>query len=531
VDGTALGDVALWRRAVLRPAEAAGDVFDALASALLRTEALPELAADGTTSTELARLLRENPKGAAALVKGALSQAAAGRTRTQALPEQPDARLAVVVDQMEELFTVERIDAGARAAFVEALGALARGGRACVIGTLRSDFYAHCESVPELMALKEGAGQYHLPLATPAEMGQMIRLPARAAGLRFEEKATSGVGLDEVLRDAAAEQLGNLPLLEFALEELYLGRTSEGTLTYAAYEAIGGVEGALARRAEAVFAALPPAVQASLPHALRALVRVGSDDQETFNRRYAPLSSFPSPEGRALVGAFVDARLFVADRAEDGAAVVSIAHEALLRSWPRLRAWIEDDRELLRVRGRVAAAAARWAEAERGDDLLLAEGKPVEEAWPLLDTPGIQLSPVERELVVASDKRARARRRARQVMNANSLGLAIAGAVCVAVYLGKIIPTLARASSGFDRRLPLLVRIHIVTANWTLRLLPVLVAAVVLLYVFRRRYKTPESVKSGMAFSVATGVLLLYCLLAFLTSLFVAIEFLAWTLR
>jgi hypothetical protein len=86
-------------------------------------------------------------------------------------------------------------------------------------GGMRSDFYNRCEDLPELMALKDGAGQCHLLPPTAAEIGQMIRLPALAAGLRFEVEPATQLGLDEVLRDAAAGQTGNLPFLEFALEE------------------------------------------------------------------------------------------------------------------------------------------------------------------------------------------------------------------------------------------------------------------------------------------------------------------------
>jgi predicted Ser/Thr protein kinase len=515
--------VAVWRRAVLRPGEAAGDVFEALAAALLREEALPELGADGTSAHDLARLLRENPRGVAAVVKGGLSQAAAERMRRDALAEQPEARLVLVVDQMEELFTVERIGAAERSAFIDAVSSLARGGRAWVIGTLRSDFYARCEQVPEMMALKEGAGQYHLRPATPAEIGQMIRLPARAAGLRFEEDPNT-VGLDEVLRDAAAGQVGNLPLLEFALEELYQQRTPEGVITHSAYRAIGGVEGALSRRAEAVFTSLPPAAQAALPQVFRAVVRVGSGEQETFNRRYARLDSFPSAEARALVDAFVDARLFVADRGEEGLAVVSIAHEALLQSWPRLRSWIDDDRELLRVRGRIADAAALWAARGRPDDLLLAEGKPVEEAAPLLRTPGIHLSGAEQALVEESARRARGRARARKVTHTNNVMLLAAAAACVTIYLWKVVPTLASTSESLNRLLPLSVRIHIAASNWAVRLAPLTALALVPVYVFRKRIKLPEFVRSGMALAVGTGVLLLWCLFTFLIALLAAVD-------
>src|SRR5207253_2895789 len=196
----------------------------------------------------------------------------------------------------------------------------------------------------------------------------------------------------------------------FALEELYERRTADGILSYSAYLEVGGIDGALSQRAEAVFASIPPDIQTALPHVFSALLRVAPAEEETFNRKYALLDSLPHAEDRAFVDAFVASRLFTADRGDDGRPIVSIAHEALLQSWPRLRSWIEENRDLLRVRGRVAAAAELWAEKGKLGDLLLAEGKPLEDALPLLHTSGIDVSPTERAFIEASELRARARR-------------------------------------------------------------------------------------------------------------------------
>src|SRR5205814_10286458 len=133
--------------------------------------------------------------------------------------------------------------------------------------------------------------------------------PARAAGLRFEVDTSAQMGLDEVLRDSSAEQPGNLPLLEFALEELYRQRTAGGMLTYAAYESIGGVDGALSRRAETVFASVSAEVQNAFPHVFSALLRVAAAEEQSFNRKYARLDSLIHPGDRALVDAFITSRL------------------------------------------------------------------------------------------------------------------------------------------------------------------------------------------------------------------------------
>ena len=153
--------IGLWRRCVFRPADATGDLFDGLATALLRAEALPELAADGTPREQLAELLRSAPQSVIALIKGGLSQAAREVELKENLVRQPEARLALLVDQLEEIFTLERVTRQERSDFLATLGALARSGRVFVLVTLRSDFYARCADEPVLVGLKADSGTYH----------------------------------------------------------------------------------------------------------------------------------------------------------------------------------------------------------------------------------------------------------------------------------------------------------------------------------------------------------------------------------
>ncbi len=391
--------VGLWRRAVFRPTDVRGDLFTGLAKALLREHALPSLDADGKGPDELAKILRESPSAATSLIRNAL-------TREEQTEGKPNARLALVVDQMEEMYTQEEIPSGHRQSFFEVIDALARSGRVWVICTLRSDFYPRLANHPKLAALKEGAGQYDLMPPNASEIGQMIRLPASAAGLRFEEDPASSERLDDMLRDAAAGHREILPLLQFTLEELYQRRTEDGMLTLAAYRELGGVEGSLAQRAETVFKQLPDDVEVELPKVLNALVSIGQDGQAAIGRKRAPWSDVSTGKSRELVDTFVDNRLFVTELADDGSAVVTVAHEALLWHWPRVTDWVAQNRESLRIRGRIAAAAQRWEAENRPPDLLLPAGKPLIEAESLLEH-GIELHQDEAAFIQASIARAR----------------------------------------------------------------------------------------------------------------------------
>jgi tetratricopeptide (TPR) repeat protein len=419
--------VDIWRRAVFRPTDVRGDLFVGLAKALLREDALPSLDSDSSGPEELAQVLQESPQAATSLIKNALSREQLKNGG------KANARLALVIDQMEEMYTQEEILPKHRKAFVDVLDALARCGKVWVIGTLRSDFYPRLANLPKLVELKEGNGQYDLMPPTASEIGQMIRLPTRAAGLRFEEDAASSERLDDKLRDAAAEHPEVLPLLQFTLEELYQRRTDDGMLTLAAYRELGGVEGSLAQRAETVFKDLPDDVEAELPKVLNALVSVEHDGHETIGRKRAPWSDATTGKSRELIETFVRNRLFVTELADDGSVVVTVAHEALLWHWPRVKDWVAQNRENLRIRSRIAAAANRWKAEGHPADLLLPSGKPLVEAESLLEQ-DIDLHEDEEGFINASVAKAKRTQQIKAGMVAalGALGLIAAVAAFIA---------------------------------------------------------------------------------------------------
>jgi tetratricopeptide (TPR) repeat protein len=252
----------------------------------------------------------------------------------------------------------------------------------------------------------------------------MIRLPANAAGLRFEEDPASSERLDDMLRDAAAGHREILPLLQFTLEELYQRRTEDGMLTLAAYRELGGVEGSLARRAETVFKNLPDSAEAELPRVLNALVSIGQDGHAAIGRKRAPWADLSTGKGRELVDTFVENRLFVTELADDGSAVVSVAHEALLWHWPRVQDWVAQNRENLRIRGRIAAAAELWHAERRTADLLLPPGKPLLEAEALLEQ-GMEFHGVEAAFIQASIAREKQAQRVKAGFFATVAALAV----------------------------------------------------------------------------------------------------------
>ena len=407
-----------WRRAVFRPSDVRGNLFVGLATAILRE---PGLRLEGTSAEELADVLRTSPAAAVTIIKTALAQCAAGQAANTPDKRPPETRLALVVDQMEEIFTQDWVTAEERERLIDTVDQLARSGRVWVVATFRADMYPRCASLPRLVELKEGAGQYDLMPPTATEIGQMVRLPTRAAGLRFEEDFATNERLDDMLRDAAAARPELLPLLQFTLEELYQRRREDGTLTLEAYRELGGVEGSLARRAETVFEKLPREVQAALPRVLDALIHVRREGQEAIGRRRARQTDFETITARDLINAFIEARLFVTELDDDGQASVMVTHEALLWHWPRVKEWIEQNRENLRVHSRVNAAAELWIRENRSPDLLLPPGKPLEEGKVLLESQST-LTSYELAFIEASLAAARKRQYIRHAM-VSALGL------------------------------------------------------------------------------------------------------------
>ncbi len=429
-----VGDVALCRYTVMRPSDNASDLVGALAAAILAATALPELEGLRYTERRLAALLREAPQQASVCIEQGL--AAAGKAAQ--LTETAQARLIIVVDQLEEIFTIATLTDEERSHFIAALEALAASGFVWIIATMRSDFFDRLESFPALAELAERDSRYLLLPPSDAEVGQIIREPAREAGLRFEVDPSDNTSLDERIRVAARER-DALPLLSFVLDELWRQRTDRGMLTLEAYRSLGGLEGALARRADGEFEALPQEVQSALPRVLRAIVTIGAEGQ--IAARSAPLARFPAgtPE-RRLIDAFAapDARLFVttADHA-GGEPMVRVAHQALLSHWTRAQQCIEENRASLQLEARISDAASRWRAAvqKNRNSLLLAPGLPLEEATDLMRRWGDELPAELRDFIAQSDAAAKAAARRRwTIAAAVILALAVLSVVSTGAF-------------------------------------------------------------------------------------------------
>jgi WD40 repeat protein len=409
-----VGQVALCRYVVTRPGamteEAPKDALAALARSLFAETALPELAQAplNYTGDNLRDIFDKAPASAAQPIRQGLS--AAGQKA--GLTERGEARLVLIVDQLEELFTAG-IAQDVRERYVASLEALARSGLVWIIATMRSDFLDRVATLPALASLGAGEATYLLTPPDAADIGQIIRRPAREAGLTFEIDERAGRSLDEVIREAAARDPASLPLLEYLLDQLWHLRSADGVLTFQSYSALQGLEGAIGARAEQVLSAVPDAVRDAFPAVLRRLVTIGQGETAVATARLVPLATFPEASAeRQLVDALIEpqARILVAS-GNGSASGVRVAHEALLTHWERARQQIAADRRDIRARVRLEEDEARWHEAPPADrdGLLLPRGRRLSEGEDLLARRRGELDPA---LIAFVESSARAVREA-----------------------------------------------------------------------------------------------------------------------
>ena len=400
----AITGVAVWRRVVLRPGEGDQDPIIGLARALCTGVpssgiGLPELVSSPDQVKEFAAHLEASASNPSYTFQQALDRVIASeRIRRSILPHET-ARLVLLVDQMEELFT-RAIEPARRAMFVRILNGLARSGCVWVVATMRNDLWHRAVEVPQLVELVEAGARLDLLAPNGAEIIEIVRRPAAAAGLTFETDSGTGVGLDAVIAHAAVEEPGALPLLSVMLDTLY-GRDvatssrsiAKHQLRFSTYRELGELTGAIARRAEEIFnavAATDPDAAQAFPRLLRALVTASAQGTAVTSRA-ARLDQFGEggPEAR-LISAFVseNARLLVAATSNKGTEI-RVAHEALIEKWPRARVQIDLDRRDLDTRSRIEALMLRSVDetiaGEQNRALLqglnLAEGSDLVKRW------------------------------------------------------------------------------------------------------------------------------------------------------
>jgi basic membrane lipoprotein Med (substrate-binding protein (PBP1-ABC) superfamily)/DNA-binding SARP family transcriptional activator len=318
------------------------------------------------------------------------------RAALRLLPD--DARLVVVIDQFEELFTLVDDEAERRSFLANLVAALDDPrGRVLVVLTLRADSYHRPLEYGEFAARLGPAVVNVLPL-TSDELEEAAEQPAARHGVTAEPAL-----LAELLTDVIGEP-GGLPVFQYALTELFERRAGD-RLTLAAYRAMGGVRGALSRRADDLYHRLTLDEQEAARQLFLRLVTI--TEHEQWSRRRVPASELVTMDVdvvtmESVIDQLGRHRFLAFDRDHGtGAPTVEVAHEALLSEWDRLRGWIEEGRVDITRRAALDAALAEWNQSERDSDYLLGGNRLAEYARWRAATP-MRLTVAEQEYLDAS---------------------------------------------------------------------------------------------------------------------------------
>lgn len=407
-----------------------------------------------------ARELRDRPEALLEAVRRAVDAGSCADGSRRPPPVRP----VLLVDQFEELFTLCS-DEDERRAFVRVLSAVSTSrppadpadasgpDPAVVVLGVRADLSGRCIELPELAAVFTD-GLFVLPPMSVAGLREAITRPADLAGLTLEPGLVPLLLRDAGLRDDAEAPPGDavgsgralpdvtpsgaLPLISHALLTTWQRREG-ATLTVAGYERTGGIRGAVARTAEDVFAGLHPSEQRTIRRILVRLVHV-ADGAGPARCRMSRAALVDGPadaaDATAALDAFVRARLITADRD-----TVEIAHEALLHAWPRLRGWIDADREGLLIHQQLAHAADQW-EREGRDPSALYRGARLDalEEWAGERGGRSRLSALEEEFLrgCRAEEAERLRQARRQVRRRQSTLVALVTLLTLAVVAGAV---------------------------------------------------------------------------------------------
>jgi WD40 repeat protein/uncharacterized caspase-like protein len=379
-------------------------------------------------------------------IEGLLYQGVEGfvcwlRTRTEPM-------VLLVIDQFEELFTLT--GESERQEFLELiLGAIKYAGdRFKLVFTIRADFVATCLEIPELAYILQKSSVLVPPYLTEADYRSAIVKPAKQVGLKVEP------GLVEVLLQDLDRSAGDLPLLQFALQQLWENRDN-GKLTLKAYQKLGGIKGALERQAQAVYDSLDPESQDCARWIFLNLTQLGEGTEDTRRRITKSdlvVAKYPEKLIDETLRILTDAKLLVVNL-DDGSnlgqsrsadhppeddelfleamrqqATVEVVHEILIRHWSTLRWWLEENRSRLRSQRQIEQSAVLWLQKDKQSDFLL-RGVRLAEAEEIFIKYTDELSDTAKEFVAAcidaklAEERETKKRLRKAQLTATALGI------------------------------------------------------------------------------------------------------------
>jgi tetratricopeptide (TPR) repeat protein len=319
-----------------------------------------------------------------------------------------DQRFVLFVDQFEEVFTQVNQEAE-RVAFLEMLAhaGTAADGRVIVLFAMRSDFVSNCAAYPALNELLSGQFR-QIGAMQPEELVAAIALPAKKVGLPVEAELIA-----QIINDMKGEP-GALPLMQFALKELFEARGAKGgdiALTLEDYLARGGIQKMLARHADATLSRFSPEQQELVRSVFGGLIEIGRGRQDT--RRTALFDELipantKTEDVEIVVRQLADARLVITDE-QAGKDTVTIAHERLISAWPWLKKLIDENHDVIALQNTIINDAKEWEDNKR-DKSYLYQGTRLAKVQKQLTDKKVKLSGVADQFIRVSISQQRRQR-------------------------------------------------------------------------------------------------------------------------
>lgn len=281
-------------------------------------------------------------------------------------------------DQFEELFNDSLITEDDKRKTLQLLHGLCSMPHLWPIISMRNDFYSKFTAYPEFGALKNEAYVVDIPNVSATDIAEIVEMPAKKANLIWEVN-DHGISLSKRIVQEANE-LKDLPLIEFGLSELYNSKTGD-KLTFAAYEEMGRLKGAVAKYADKCYENLTDKEKAGFEQLLGAVITVSSQDENKYVRKTSLVKDIAKTEQqKALIKKLTDAHLFVTGKDANGESTITIVHEMLFSSWDIVKNWIEKQKDFIKKNNYYENLARVWFENGKKDRDLVQEQSQLLEA-------------------------------------------------------------------------------------------------------------------------------------------------------
>lgn len=275
------------------------------------------------------------------------------------------------IDQFEELFTDTRITEEQRILVLRILCGIVASKCLFLILAMRNDFYPKFNEYVDLNSIKEMVTMcYDMPPMKVSEFAEVVREPARMAGLKWEV-SKDGESLDSrIINDAS--RIGDLPLIEFALSELYKHKSNDNVITYSTYDNLGGLDGAFRTYVDAIYNSLNDEEKTIFHELLGRLITVSSINKNVFVRKFALYDECNrSVLHQTVIKKLVDTHVFVSGKNAHGQATLTIVHEMLIKKWDVIATWIQQERKHIESNNYYENLAQHWIDSGKSKSMLI----------------------------------------------------------------------------------------------------------------------------------------------------------------